>query len=382
MNSQEEFSFRFHDGSRKDNQIVRQLELACPQGTDVQMVYAAEEPRAAKFGKDFVILLGQSKETGETKGIIMATWRYVQMEPGNFIKVSWMFGLRIHPKARRSGLATQLVTEIEKWMVENEIKFVYCGIGHDNYPSMKLFDKLGYFTIFQCPWYNINIESAYRRILIEKNVNDGIKARKLNPFESGAFIRRHFGDRFFFPDWDKNPLQSDIIEASNENGDSVAFIIGRKAEGFVFTKVPFRVRVSIWALRILSWFFPSYFETPLTFDQAWRTLFIFPFLFRCKSENEQPRLLKAAIRRAITEYHGNTDIFVTTLDQCVSGMDWSSDPKLFNQIRSSLYESSIYKDTGGAFFGKFIGISDPERVQQLTRFVQNQSHIFIDGNEI
>ena len=379
MNS--EFTFRLYDGSSKDIQIVHELELACPQGTDVQMVYAAREPRATKFGNDFVIMIAESKETGQPMGLNMATWRRVQLEPGNFIKVSWMFGLRILPQARRSGLATKLVNEMEKWMVENEINFVYCGIFENNVPSLRLFKKLGYNLLFETEWININAASLYPQIK-SKPLPKGVVARKLNPLESGTFVQKHFGSRFFFPDWSANPLRCDVVEAKNSDGDSVAFVVSRKPEGFVIAKAPGYVRFVIFVYRCLSWLLPSFFERPLPLDnKAWRSLFILPLLFQCKNEQNIPMLTNVAMETTIKEYAGQSDLLVTSLDYSVSGIQFQN-KELAQRTRKMLMPSKIYPNNGGIFFGKCIGITDPTQLLRMTRFIEQQKHWFMDGNEI
>ena len=377
----EGITFRLHDGSSKDNQIVRQLELACPQGTDVQVIYAAEEPRATKFDNAFVIMIAESKETGQPMGVNMATWRRVQMEPGNFIKASWMFGLRIHPKARRSGLATQLVNEMEKWMVDNEINFVYCGIFANNLPSFQLFKKCGYQIIFKPKFIRVNVASLYPQIK-SKPLPNGVVARKLNPLESGTFIQKHFGSRFFFPDWSANPLRCDVVEATNSDGDSVAFVVSRKTEGFTIAKVSWLVRLTVLARRFLSWLFPSCYECPLSLDKAWRTLYITPLLFQCKYEENIPRLVNSAMKTAIKEYFNKTDLFAISLDKSISGVDFNGNEKLKESTKESLMPSKYYQNSGGVFFGKFIGIKDPDQLKRMNRFIQQQSTWFLDGNEI
>jgi len=56
----------------------------------------------------------------------------------------WINRLAVHPSFRRSGLAKQLITEVEKTFIEKGIEVFACLIEENNKTSMELFEGVGY----------------------------------------------------------------------------------------------------------------------------------------------------------------------------------------------------------------------------------------------
>jgi len=56
----------------------------------------------------------------------------------------WINRLAVHPDFRRSGLAKQLVSEVEKILIDKKIDIFACLIEENNDASMKLFEDIGY----------------------------------------------------------------------------------------------------------------------------------------------------------------------------------------------------------------------------------------------
>ena len=51
------------------------------------------------------------------------------------------------PTARGQGVATALISVVEKWAVEHEIEFIDLLVWDSNIPAAKLYEKLGYSTL-------------------------------------------------------------------------------------------------------------------------------------------------------------------------------------------------------------------------------------------
>ncbi|KAJ6716341.1 ACYL-COA N-ACYLTRANSFERASES (NAT) SUPERFAMILY PROTEIN [Salix koriyanagi] len=124
---------------------VEDLERRCEVGPSKRVVLFTDtmgDPicriRNSPVYKMLIAELG-SEVVGVIQGSIkLAT---VHKPPKNLARLGYVLGLRIAPLHRRKGIGLELVLELEKWFIANDVDYSYMATEKDNEASVNLFVK-------------------------------------------------------------------------------------------------------------------------------------------------------------------------------------------------------------------------------------------------
>ncbi|TVP39116.1 hypothetical protein NARC_200005 [Candidatus Nitrosocosmicus arcticus] len=70
----------------------------------------------------------------------------------------WIEGLRISKLYRNNGFATALLNHSINYGIENNLNECCALVSQGNFASQKMLEKLGFLKLFDCNYYNVNIE--------------------------------------------------------------------------------------------------------------------------------------------------------------------------------------------------------------------------------
>ncbi|RZC90692.1 hypothetical protein C5167_028522 [Papaver somniferum] len=149
----------------------------------------------------------------ELVGVIQGTIKIANC-CSNLKIVGYILGLRVSPLHRRTGVASNLVRNIEEWFVANGVDFAYMATEKDNKASVKLFvDKLN-FVKFSTPSILVNPVSQYH----SKSISSNIRIMKLTTDKAESLYRKFMGTTELFPyDIDN------VLKNSSSLGTWIAF---------------------------------------------------------------------------------------------------------------------------------------------------------------
>ncbi len=126
----------------RDNTAMLNIEKLCTQGNEKLAMGVDKSPDIVaryKIYDNWQVLVAQ--EDGKIAG--WTGWT-VKHDPTKGEQYAYLVEIMVHPDFRRKGIATKLVSEIEKNIREIGSTHIYCLIIEQNSASKALFEKLGY----------------------------------------------------------------------------------------------------------------------------------------------------------------------------------------------------------------------------------------------
>jgi ribosomal protein S18 acetylase RimI-like enzyme len=72
-----------------------------------------------------------------------------------------IYSFVVDPMFRRNGIGTALISYIISWCQEREINTIYLQVEKDNYPALKLYEKIGFQSIYD---YHYRIKEVHRKL--------------------------------------------------------------------------------------------------------------------------------------------------------------------------------------------------------------------------
>ncbi|HEY9245960.1 MAG TPA: GNAT family N-acetyltransferase, partial [Candidatus Methanoperedens sp.] len=145
-----------------DNSRLLEIEKLSPQGNKEVAMGVDKSPDAIsryRFYDNSRILVAE--ENGKVAGWI--GWTEKSSEANR--KYIYLVEIIIHPEFRRMGIATKLISEVEKYAQESGSDYIYCYIFWTNEASKALFEKIGYSRMIE--WKVCEL-SAYKEFKIDK----------------------------------------------------------------------------------------------------------------------------------------------------------------------------------------------------------------------
>jgi ribosomal protein S18 acetylase RimI-like enzyme len=157
----------------RDNARLLEIESLSPQGNKDVAMGVDKSPDAIgryRLYDNYKILVAEEK--GKVAGWIGWTEKFSEANK----KYIYLVEVIIHPEFRRMGIATKLISEVEKYAQEYGYDYVCCFIFWTNEASKALFDKIGYSKIIE--WKVCEL-SAYK----EFKINEKYKIERINKME-------------------------------------------------------------------------------------------------------------------------------------------------------------------------------------------------------
>ena len=157
----------------RDNARLLEIESLSPQGNkDVAMGVDKSHNAIGRYRlyDNYKILVAEEK--GTVAGWIGWTEKFSEANK----KYIYLVEVIIHPEFRRMGIATKLISEVEKYAQESGSDYIYCFIFWTNEASKALFEKIGYSKIIE--WKSCNL-SAYK----DFKINEKYKIEPINKKE-------------------------------------------------------------------------------------------------------------------------------------------------------------------------------------------------------
>ena len=141
-----------------DNATMLDIVRLCPQGNEKYALGVDKSPDIIaryKLYDDWKVLVAE--EGGKVVGWVGWTVKHDPIQGERYV---YLAEVMVHPEFRRKGIATKLVTEVEKDARENGSGHIYCFIFRPNDASKALFGKLGYSNTGEFKIWGI---SAYKK---------------------------------------------------------------------------------------------------------------------------------------------------------------------------------------------------------------------------
>ncbi|GFO95969.1 hypothetical protein ig2599ANME_0153 [groundwater metagenome] len=157
----------------RDNARLLEIESMSPQGNKDIAMGVDKSPDAIgryRLYDNCKILVAEEK--GRVAGWIGWTEKVSEANK----KYTYLVEVIIHPEFRRMGIATKLISEVEKYAQEFGSDYIYCFIFWTNEASKILFEKNGYSKMIE--WKVCEL-SAYK----EFRINEKYKIERLNKTE-------------------------------------------------------------------------------------------------------------------------------------------------------------------------------------------------------
>ncbi len=146
----------------RDNARLLEIEKLSPQGNKDVAMGVDKRPDAIgryRLYDKWKILVAEEK--GNVAGWIGWTEKVSEASK----KYIYMVEVIIHPEFRRMGMATKLISEVEKYAQESGSEYIYCYIFWTNETSKALFEKIGYSKIVE--WKVCEL-SAYKEFKLDE----------------------------------------------------------------------------------------------------------------------------------------------------------------------------------------------------------------------
>ncbi len=157
----------------RDNARLLEIESMSPQGNKEIAMGVDKSPDAIgryRLYDNWKILVAEEKGkvagwTGWTEKVSEANKKYI-----------YLAEVIVHPEFRRMGIATKLISDVEKYAQEIGSSYIYCYIFWTNEASKALFEKIGYSRMIE--WKVCEL-SAYK----EFKINEKYKIERIDKKE-------------------------------------------------------------------------------------------------------------------------------------------------------------------------------------------------------
>jgi len=151
-------TIRIRVAKPEDNEALLELQLRCPQGTDLVFQFDRSPDffaRSMPYERSWTFV---AEEGGLIVGSIECALREAHVG-GVLCKAMYVFGIMVDPEHRRKGIASMLQAEVDGVADRVDADFMYAFIVEENVPSLRMVEKMGYL-----PWKNVrqNLLVAYK----------------------------------------------------------------------------------------------------------------------------------------------------------------------------------------------------------------------------
>jgi len=182
-------SFRVADDA--DNAELLDLETMCPQGTSLVLQFERSPDfflRSRVYDNYKVYV---AEEEGKIVGTVGATPKEFNISE-EAVKGIYIYDLRVHPTFRGRGIGSKLVQQVIA--EENEADLAYGYIMEENYPSIALFQRLGFQNIHDFMLLNVPL---YKR---QEQTASKVRKMTINDVSSVVdLINDHYRNHDFLP---------------------------------------------------------------------------------------------------------------------------------------------------------------------------------------
>ena len=373
-----------HPDDCRDFTEIDRLERECAQGTLLRFYFAADDPRkptprAFKFPRHIVTIAESRRQNGRVVGTVSAVVREIRLGSADrIIKAGWVFSLRVGLNERRTGVATQLVVDMERRLKEEHgVEFIFDSVALDNAPSMRLFEKLGYNLMWKARFYGINV-SHTNKLLVkqQKQETDGPTLQRLDERQSKVFLTRHYGRCFGFPG-DENEIAPSNVHVACQGQDLVAVNLWKDGHRLGIVAIPFYLRLLYYIMMLLAMIFPNYFEKPLPLSRPWQMRWAYPIHVDVVSKDRHvaKRLFNAAVAQAVRECKSDGyDVLNMPAERSVSGVE------NHDLVKRCPFVSPLMRGTGGILqIGKSL-LDDTDSAASLAADAANEPIWFLNNS--
>jgi len=177
----------------RDNARLLEIEKQSPQGNKDVAMGVDKSPDAIgryRLYDNSKILVAEEK--GKVAGWI--GWTEKVSETNR--KYIYLVEVIIHPEFRRMGIATKLISEVEKYAQEFGSDYIYCFIFWTNEASKTLFEKNGYSKMIE--WKVCEL-SAYKEFKINEKYKIERIDKKEIPYVVDLINNYYRGRGYFIP---------------------------------------------------------------------------------------------------------------------------------------------------------------------------------------
>lgn len=160
---------------KDDNQDLCQIDFLCTQGKDLVFHYERKDffLRSKLYDKWVVYL---AEVDGVVAGSISVCLKNVRLN-GSFVKVGYVFDLRVHPDYRHTWAAIALIQAAKQFLLQEEAEYAYTYVLGSNITAMRIARKMGMFIVAP---FRVFLLSAFQtrvdvlRISDEDNLNNAL----------------------------------------------------------------------------------------------------------------------------------------------------------------------------------------------------------------